>query len=385
MGLTISAHGLVHLYEGVLPPLIPLLIGVFGTDYFHLGIVATLFSYAFGLGSIPAGYFSDKIGPRRLITWFLFGSGILSVLVLPLSSLWAYGVIMGFIGLFCSFYHPASNTLISLTIREKGNAFGIHGIAGSLGVAIVPVLSAWMGSLLSWQSPHVLFGLFGIAVGVFSLSLPRLPEDIRMPASPEEKEMPAMEIPYVKLVAFFGAATFLGLTYKGIMTFLPAYMGENVHLDFLKMDTVRLGGTVATLALLSGAVGQYLAGRLSDLYKPEKLYWWTVVMGTFSVFAMAYMGNILLVVSAVFYAFFYFAVQPIQNYILTIYLPKRRHGLGFGLHFFLTFGVGSTAAAVCGYLADHFGLKSVFYAMGICFVISSFLAYFLLIKAKRKD
>jgi hypothetical protein len=57
IGLTVSSHSLVHLYEGVLPPLIPLLVGEFTTDYFHLGVVVTIFSYAFGLGSLPAGLF----------------------------------------------------------------------------------------------------------------------------------------------------------------------------------------------------------------------------------------------------------------------------------------------------------------------------------------
>jgi FSR family fosmidomycin resistance protein-like MFS transporter len=141
MGLTTASHGLVHLYEGVLPPLIPILMGVFHTDYFHLGLVVTVFSYAFGLGSLPAGFLADRFGPRRLVTAYLFGSGFFAFWILSSGSLTSYTVLMGFVGLFCSTYHPASNTLISHTIREKGSAFGIHGIAGSLGVAVVPVLS----------------------------------------------------------------------------------------------------------------------------------------------------------------------------------------------------------------------------------------------------
>ena len=39
MGLTTTSHGLVHLYEGVLPPLLPLVMAEFGTDYFTMGII----------------------------------------------------------------------------------------------------------------------------------------------------------------------------------------------------------------------------------------------------------------------------------------------------------------------------------------------------------
>ena len=90
------------------------------------------------------------------------------------------------------------------------------------------------------------------------------------------------------------------------MTFLPAYMGQNVHLNFLNLDTVTIGGTIATLALLSGAVGQYLAGRLLDHYKPERLYLGAVVFGTMFVFLMSKGAHIILVAAAILYAFFYF-------------------------------------------------------------------------------
>ncbi len=382
LGLTTSSHSLVHIYEGILPPLIPLLVGEFSTDYFHLGIVVTVFSYAFGLGSLPAGYFSDRVGPRRLITLYLFGAGFLSVCILPVGSLWTYGILMGLIGLFCSTFHPASNTLISHGIREKGRAFGLNGIAGSLGVAIVPALSAGIGSAIVWKAPHIIFGLLGIGIGFFSMTVPRWPAKKGSVGGGKESDAGLTKISYLNLIVFFTSAAALGLTYKGIMTFLPTYMGQNVHLSLFNLDTVTIGGAIATIALLSGAVGQYVSGRLVDRYKPEKLYLGAVVFGTIFVFLMARGINIFLVVSAIFYSFFYFSTQPIQNYLLTQYLPEHRQGIGFGIHFFLTFGVGSTAAAVCGYLADRFGLESVFYAMGLCFILSSCLALVLVLRAR---
>lgn len=381
MGLTISSHGLVHLYEGVLPPLIPLLIGEFGTDYLHLGIVVTVFSYAFGLGALPAGFLSDRVGPRQLVSVYLFGSGLLSICIWPVGSLMTYGVLMGLIGLFCSTYHPASNTLIAQAIRKKGRAFGIHGIAGSLGVALIPVLSAWIGSALGWKAPHMIFGLWGVAVGFYSLTVPKRSPTAGSAEVRVRSGVNSRTVSYLNLIVFFMSATALGLTYKGIMTFLPVYMGQNVQLGFLKLDTVALGGTIATLALLSGAAGQYLAGRLVDRYRPERIYLGAIAIGTIFVFLMAQSSNVVLVVSGVIYAFFYFSTQPIQNYILSRYLPRHRQGLGYGIHFFLSFGIGSTAAAVSGYLADHFGLEAVFYAMGMCFVASSCLALFLVMRA----
>jgi MFS family permease len=382
--LSTAAHSLVHLYEGVLPPLIPLLMTDYGTDYFHLGIVVSVFSYAFGFGSLPAGYLADRVGPRRLVTIYLFGSGISAMLVGGVGSLVSYGLVMGFVGLFCSTYHPASNTLIALAVRERGRAFGIHGIAGSLGVATVPVISASIGSLFGWRAPHILFGLIGIAVGCFSLTVSGARPAAPRKTSIKEQEGVWTGARLLQLGVFFLSAMALGLTYKGIMTFLPAYLGERVQLSFLRLDAVALGGTVATLVLLSGAVGQYLAGRLADYYKPEKLYFISIAMGTVFVFVMASASNLLLVAAAVIYALFYFAAQPIQNYLLASYVPRERQGLGYGIHFFLSFGVGSTAAAVAGWLADRFGLGAVFQFTGVCFLLSSALALFLLLRARDR-
>ena len=375
MGLVTTSHGLVHFFEGVLPPLLPLVMAEFGADYFTMGIIVTIFSYAFGLGSLPAGILADKIGPRRLISLYLFGAGAAGVLVLPASSLVYYAIVMGLMGAFCSTYHPAANTLISLGVREKGTAFGINGIAGSIGVAVVPVLSAWIGTLLGWRAPHVVFGLMGIGLAFYSLTLPKRPTIQKKstsqagPQTDSEKKASVLSLWF-----FFLSATALGLSYKGIMTFLPTYMGQNIQLGFLKMDVVAMGGIFATLALVSGAFGQYVSGRLTDIYPVEKIYLGTVCLGTFFVFIMSFSRGFLLLLASIGYAFFSFAAQPAQNFIVSKYMPQHRQGLGYGTLFILSFGVGSTAAAVSGYLADLYGLRTVFYAMGFCFLASAGLS-----------
>ncbi len=192
---------------------------------------------------------------------------------------------MGLMGAFCSTFHPAANTLISLGVREKGTAFGINGIAGSVGVAVVPVLSAWIGTSLGWRAPHVFFGLIGMGLGFFSLTLPRHPTIQKKHSSQAALQTaPEKRNTLLSLWFFFLSATALGLSYKGIMTFLPTYMGQNIHLGILKMDVVATGGAFATLALISG----YLA----DLYGLQIVFY---AMGfCFLVSAVFVLGMVLL-------------------------------------------------------------------------------------------
>ena len=376
MGLTTSSHFLVHLFEGVLPPLIPLVMLEFNADYFHIGLIVSIFSYAFGLFAIPAGIISDRIYPKHLITIFLLCAGIPAIAVFKATSILGYGILMGIIGIFAAIYHPAANTLIARSIKEKGKGFGLHGIAGSLGVASAPAISAFIGTAAGWRTPHIIYGAIGIAIAVFSFTMKKDNTESGTDIEPDKTEEKKKKS-YYPLILFFLTAIFLGLTYKGIMTFLPIYMGENVHFNFIKSNKIALGGFVTTLALLAGAVGQYVSGKLTDKYPPEKIYFFTVLCGAVCVFSIAFTTNFALILSAMFYAFFYFSVQPIQNYIISVYLPVHRHGIGYGILFMMTFGVGSTAALISGYMADKFGLASIFYLMGVCYTIAAFIAYLL--------
>ena len=242
---------------------------------------------------------------------------------------------MGLIGMFCSVYHPASNTLISRAFREKGQAFAVNGIAGSLGIAVSPMLCAWIASVMGWKSPHILFGILGVAAGSYALSIPRQPVKEDDGKSKPRDTANRGAFSFLNIVIYYGSAVIVGITYKGIMTFLPAYMGQKVKLGFIQMDEVTIGGTFATFALLSGALGQYISGRLLDRYPAERIYLGALLIGTFWVFIMAASRNFMLVIAAVLYSFFYFSTQPTQNYLITRYLPANRQGLGFGIHFFL--------------------------------------------------
>jgi MFS family permease len=222
----------------------------------------------------------------------------------------------------------------------------------------------------------------GIAVACFSLTLSFQPSQSGTDDGDDSETGQDKKISYLNLFFFFSTAVLLGITYRGTMTFLPAYIGQEVHLSFIRLDAVTVGGSIATIALLFGGIGQYTSGHLVDKYKPEQIYFWVTLVGTVWVFLMAKSSNLLLILSAILFAMFYFATQPVQNYIITNYLPKHRRGLGFGLYFFLAFSVGSTAAAISGYLADRFGLTSVFYCMGGSLVLSTLMAGLLLLRTR---
>ncbi|TVR93494.1 MAG: MFS transporter [Spirochaetaceae bacterium] len=407
--LGIAGHALVHLFEGVTPPLIPLLAREFNTSYLALGAVVTLFGYLFGFGSIPAGYLTDRVGPRRLISIYLVGAGVVSLLFPLARSLLMYAFFTALIGLFASSYHAAGNTLISRTVSEKGKAFGIHGIAGSIGTALVPALAAGLAALGGWRAPHLVFGVLSIGLGVLSLRVPEAPAAIApqtpaptsttsatstssaasaasataatsaTPAAGPKARRPLGPVPARYLVAFWLGTGLFGLAMRGVLTFLPAYLGESFALfgEGNGIDIVTLGGVSATVVLLSGAVGQYLGGIAADKYSGETLYVLILLMSSLLLPFMALSSGFALVAIGIVFALFGFAVQPVQNFLLVRYVHPESHGKMFGIHFFLVFGVGSAGAVVSGYLADVFGLASVFLGMGLFSTVATLCILYL--------
>jgi MFS family permease len=371
LGMIAMTHSLVHLIEGAIPPLLPLLRVVFGANYFQMGIVMTVFSYSFGLGAFPAGLLADKIGPKKLLVAYLFGSGVLCILVFPIKTLLSFGVLLGVLGLFGSLYHPAANTLISLGIKQRGKAFGINGIAGSLGTASVPFLAAFLGARLGWKSPFLIFGFVALLLGVYALIVPATVMDHSEPTGPAtEKTERTEKKGFLVLFLFYASCALSGMGNRGVLSFLPTFLGKSLFADILAADRVTLGGLVASATLVIGASGQYIAGHLVDKHRPIFLYISTLVITAISIVTMATFGGPFIFIGAAGFGFFSFAIQPLQNTMVSQLITRRRHGLGFGIMFFMTFGVGSLAAAISGYMADRFGLSSLFYVMAGCYTLS---------------
>ena len=384
IGVTTAAHGLNHGFILIFSAVLPMLQKDFETDYFQLGLIGNICFFAFGLGSLPAGVLADRIGSRRLIAFYLFGAALSSILIYFSSSIMMFGLLIGMVGIFCSTYHPASNTLISTGFQKPGRGFGIHGVSGSLGVALTPLFAGLLASALGWRNVYVIFGLAGVAVGVASITLREASQNNH---KDETKEGYAFQneakVSLLPLMVFFASSALAGLCYRGVLTFLPTYMAQKVQFDFLPFKSVALGGMMSTIALLFGTIGQYMGGTLSDRYLPEKVYFGAHLLGVPFLFLVGLSTNLFVVLSALAYAFFYFSIQPTGVHLLARYTSLRFRGTGYGIYFFLGFGFGSFGSTLSGYIADQWGLEWIFYSMGFLFFVSGILAAVLMVISRK--
>ncbi len=365
-----SAHTMVHFFEQVFPALIPMMIVYFRIDLAEAGEMQMFLAMAFGLGALPAGYITDRIGPKRIVMTYLIGAAASSIYIATTTSVATFSIGLAALGAFISLYHPAGTALVTTQIRQVGKGLGYHGMGGGMGVAIAPALATMLAVVsprYGWRLSFFAFGIMGllVAAGVGTLRFASVQsneaENARHRFLPERIVSKGMGKAFI---VYLFVAVMVGFCYRGLMTFLPIYFSQELTGGIFTGSALVKGGRFATLTLLVGVLGQFLGGQLTARYNIEKLYAVLLVITVPMLFMMSIMSNYALFLISMVFALFHFAGQPVGNSLVAKYTDEGGRGLGFGIYFASAFGIGSLASGFSGMLADRFGLGSIFLVLG---------------------
>jgi MFS family permease len=359
------AHATVHCTELTYAALLLRIGDQFGVDKLVLGFIANAFALAFGIGALPSGLLVDRLGSARVLrVCFLTAAGASLLVALSPSPL-ALGILLTILGFCIGLYHPAAVSLIAQAAERRGLVLGYHGMAGNIGVAAAPAIALAFASTVGWRWSYVFLAGLALAMVILLqlLRLPALsegrPRADRAATAPQR----TAKVAIAALVLIYLAYVLNGFIYRGSITFLPTLIEEQVHIRFLGIDEAALAGSLTTLALLTGGVGQYLGGSLSDRVVPERLAPVIAAAVVPALLLVGFSSGLLVVAAVAVFVFFNFAGQPVYNLLMADYAPGTALGRSYGLSFFAAFGLGSTAATFSGLLADRWGTSSVFLAL----------------------
>lgn len=344
------SHSLCHGYMLILPAVLLLVADEFGTGLFQIGMLGNVSYLAFGIGALPAGYFADRFGSRRVVSLFLFGAAITAIVLSRSPDLpFLFG---GFflLGIFCSLYHPSGLSLVS-TIGDRGEALALHGVWGNLSIAFTPVVYAFIATLYGWRGAYVISGVIGLLVAMAALSIP-----FRAEKRENRKERGPLAEPGCgrQLALLYLVVMLNGFVYRGVLTFMPAWINQANGADLVQ------AGAVTSAALLLGIGGQLFGGRMYKRFNREILLFALLVAVIPFLWGTGHLSWPLLAFAAGVFFFFHFASQPVVNGLVAQYTRSGRRSMGYGFSFFLSFGAGSFSASAAGYVADHFGMPHLF-------------------------
>ena len=380
LSITGGAHLSVHALMLALPSLIPIFMSEFNIGIDVLGVVVTISAFMFGIGAIPSGWLESKIGGKTLLIFYLFGSSFSAILVSISNSFYLLVFGLGLLGLSSSIYHPAGLTLISNRVNHITKGMAVHGIFGSTGSAIGPVLATTLALFISWRASYATLGLFSCALGIASILL--------IPSRKKTKDIEIMnnkkganKTNRIALLFFYITNLIMGFVYYGFTTFMPIHFAENTK-EFLPFipDTMK-AGIFPSFVFLSGIIGQIIGGKLGMRFNRIGILPYIIAINIPFLLLMGFSKGLFLIFCSLGLGMAYFSSQPISNTIIADLTHSNNRGIGYGINFFLSMGIGSLAAMAGGVLAINYGTTIVFLSLGFLLIPALFTSYIIILKS----
>jgi sugar phosphate permease len=260
----------------------------------QFGIILGAFALAYGIFEIPAGWWGDRYGSRRILTrivvWWSFFTALTG-------AAWGFGTLVVIRFLFGAGEAGALPNSARV-LREwfpdssRGRAQGFVTTAMLIGGAAAPLASQWLIDRVGWRWSFVVFALAGVAWAVCFYAWfrddpaehqgtneaerqliaagrrPRTPVEIAEDGSAaglagQEREVHG-SIPWNRVIScaniwLLGAVMMtMSAIYEGLSSWYPTYLQE------ARGASQDLSSRLASLVLAAGAFGTFFGGWLTD-------------------------------------------------------------------------------------------------------------------------
>ncbi len=368
--VTSVSHLAVHVVMLIFPAILLTLKGEFHLGLDHLGLLASISAFMFGVGALPAGYLESKVGGRLLLVTYLVGSGVVSIMMIWVHSVFSLGIGLATLGLFSSIYHPAGLTIISHRVKHLSRGMAIHGIAGSIGLAIGPLFASILSESFYWQFPYLTVGILNLMLAIIVIIFVPKSHQIHHESNEELKPKTNKQ----GLLYYYGYSMIMGFVFGGFSTFLPALFSEHTQTIFNALSPTVKGGLFTSLVFSVGTIGQTIGGYAGSRLPRARILTWVALVNIPILIMMGLSTGIMLILVSLFLGIFYFLSQPVGNALVADLTHHGHRGLGYGISFFLSFGVGGFSAGIGGWLAEKMDLSFVFIVLGIILIPAAIFA-----------
>lgn len=326
-----AAHGMHHILLTLYLTLVLVLSPAWHLPYNDLIALWTLGAMLVGLGAPFAGWLADRIGETKVLVLCFLGLGTSSILCGLAQNTWQLEAGLALLGLSGSIYHPVGFSWVVKHAATRGRAIAVTGVAGSIGVALGPIVAAGLASLWSWRAAFMLPGAITIGLGASLLAFHlagRILDRGEDHAPPSHTPSRADMTRAFAVMAFTMTATLV--VYSAFGTALPKLVQASIGAGRGGLFAV---GLIAGAIQLLGASAQFVGGHLADRGQAKRTYL-LAFLALAAVFPLvAYTSGWGVAAAAIAVVFLFESIAPVETMFLARYTPAARRGLVFGVRY----------------------------------------------------
>lgn len=351
------AHMLTHYALLILPTAVLVMAlpgGAFGADYGQILALATGMFVLFGVGSLPQGWLAQRVGSKVLMTAFFFGGGA--------SLLWAglsagplgLALALSAVGLFTSIYHPIGLAmLVNIAGDKPGRAIGRNGVAGNVGVAFAPVVTALLAHGVGWRAAFLLPGAVFLLCGVLWLGVEAPEHRIKAGARPFPPIPRALVRQAVTVLLLIAVVS--GLVFNAFTLLLPKLLQERLATSPALLPLV---GAAAFGVTLCGALTQFSVGQMIDRTTLRRVFLPLGVALAPALLLLAFLDGWAVLPVAAIVAAVLFGQVMVNETMTARYISPELRARMYSVRFFVGFLGSAGAAPLVAVLQDRTGTST---------------------------
>jgi sugar phosphate permease len=381
-------HSVTHWYPSTLFIVLPYLAKDLGLTYSQVGILMGWNYFTSFFVNIPGGFFVDMIGK----TGFLLGLALaltgIPYFFLGFSASYVVAmIVVTFVGSGSNLWHPAALSFLTKRYPErKGFAIALHAMGANLGDTVAPMAIGVALTFIVWRHVMILNVIPGILMGFVLWRLLAKEGTVRAQAkgkdlSLKEYWMAVKTMAQNKSILLLCSLSGLrSMTQTGLFTFLPIYLANE-----LKYSPA-LVGIYITVIQAAGIFGSPLSGAISDKKGRRPVLTAGLVTTSLLLVALVILRlNFLFIGVLAVLGFFLFSLRPVILAWTMDLAPKNVSGTTVSALFGIQSLFSGFAPAICGFIADRFGLIYSFYFLAFTVFAANFLVYMIPDKAPKEE
>ena len=400
-----TSHFSQHVYNRILPPLIPILAVALRYPLWQLGLLLTIFQIGGGVSQAPMGVLSDRVDRRYLLPTGIIVAGaaystfaFAGVLGEPLPAVTVFGttfagdfivmsLAMLLAGVGIAVVHPVGYPMITDNVRDgsKGKVLGYFGASSKLGDAVTPAAIAGLVLVLAWQEIVLLLGVGGILYGIalFGALHGDTFETVPSGQRSEDTDEPSESIgetdrrtylyPLTVIYVFFISSIW---TSRGISAFFPTFLvavySYSAEVMGVQLGPESVANVYFALLLFAGAVMQVYLGGLTDTYDPRLVLLGCMGLATVGIIVLAVvpLTPMFLLIVVIILGTGLYGNNPPRDALISNISPSDREGRTFGYIFTAAVLTAAPFPTAIGYLLETVGMREGYLVLGIGSVLA---------------